>query len=112
VVLTNIIGRRAVHSSRGTNTKAAKADTPAGTAVASPYTIQNLDAAIAHLEVAVAAECRVPVLGAQYWRRRVLQVASTRGIQHGQLRRLQRVLDGLGDEHMNAAFVATTKIAT
>jgi hypothetical protein len=35
------------------------------------------------------------VPGVQYWRRRVLQVASTGGIQDGQLRRLHRVFDAL-----------------
>lgn len=89
------VGRNAACSPRRSATKKANTKTASATRPASPYTIQNLDAAIAHLEVAVAAEHRAPVLGAQYWRRRVLQVASTGGIQGGQLRRLQRVLDAL-----------------
>jgi hypothetical protein len=95
VVVTAEVGRDVSGSPRGNETKTSNIKTASGARTASPYTIQNLDAAIAHLEVAVAAECRAPVLGVQYWRRRVLQVASTGGIQDGQLRRLHRVLDAL-----------------
>jgi hypothetical protein len=90
MVLTAEASRNVSRSPRANETKFTSS-----ARIVSPYATHNLDAAIAHLEVAVAAECREPVLGVKYWRRRVLQVASTGGIQDAQLRRLQQVLVGL-----------------
>lgn len=59
---------------------------------ASPYTIKNLDAAIAHLEHAVRFDCTTPVFGQTYWHARVCQASLTPGITPAQLRRLQRLL--------------------
>lgn len=59
---------------------------------ASPYTIKNLDAAIAHLEQVVRFDCTMPVFGQGYWHARVRQACLTPGITHAQLRRLQRLL--------------------
>ncbi|MFP3554910.1 hypothetical protein SB861_30010 [Paraburkholderia sp. SIMBA_049] len=58
----------------------------------SPYTIKNLDAAIAHLEQAVRFDCTTPVFGQRYWHARVRQACGTPGITSAQLRRLQRLL--------------------
>ena len=59
---------------------------------ASPYTIKNLDAAIAHLEQVVRFDCTTPVFGHGYWHARVRQACLTPGITPAQLRRLQRLL--------------------
>ncbi|TCG09298.1 hypothetical protein BZM27_06375 [Paraburkholderia steynii] len=59
---------------------------------ASPYTIKNLDAAIAHLEQAVRFDRTTPVFGRSYWRARVRQTCLTPGITPAQVRRLQRLL--------------------
>jgi hypothetical protein len=59
---------------------------------ANPYTIKNLDAAIAHLEQAVRLDCTAPVFGQTYWQARVRQASLTPGITPSQLRRLQRLL--------------------
>jgi hypothetical protein len=45
---------------------------------ASPYTIKNLDDAIAHLEVAIAADSAMAIFGHRYWRDRVQKIGSTR----------------------------------
>lgn len=58
----------------------------------SPYTIKNLDAAIAHLEQAVRFDCTTLVFGPCYWHARVRQACGTHGITAVQLRRLQRLL--------------------
>ncbi|MFM0703592.1 hypothetical protein [Paraburkholderia sediminicola] len=63
----------------------------------SPYTIKNLDAAIVHLEITIAAERKTPVLGANYWRSRMQEVRSTPDILPAQLRRLQHLLVRLKD---------------
>lgn len=62
------------------------------TGSASPYTIKNLDAAIAHLEQAIRFDCTTPVFGQSYWHARVRQVCVTPGITPAQLRKLQRLL--------------------
>ncbi|MBK5169458.1 hypothetical protein [Paraburkholderia domus] len=62
---------------------------------ASPYTIKNLDDAIAHLEAAIGADHRKSLFGPRYWYSRVLQVGSTPGIMQAQSRRLKRLLDRL-----------------
>lgn len=59
----------------------------------SPYTIQNLDAAIAHLEVAMNADQGMAIFGQSYWHGRVLELRSTPGIMHAQERRLLLLMD-------------------
>jgi hypothetical protein len=61
----------------------------------SPYTVKNLDGAIAHLEVAIAVDDNIAVFGRRYWLDRVQQIALTPGIMHSQVRRLKRLLDQL-----------------
>jgi len=62
----------------------------------SPYTIQNLDAAIAHLEIAMNADQSMAIFGRSYWHGRVLELRSTPGILHTQERRLLRLMDWFG----------------
>lgn len=62
----------------------------------SPYTIQNLDAAIAHLEIAMNADQTMAIFGQSYWHGRVLELRSTPGIMHAQERRLLRLMDRFG----------------
>jgi hypothetical protein len=64
----------------------------------SPYTVQNLDEAIAHLEAVIAADNHVAVFGRRYWRDRVEQIALTPGILHSQARRLNFLLSRLTAE--------------
>ncbi|CAD6555576.1 hypothetical protein LMG27952_05852 [Paraburkholderia hiiakae] len=59
----------------------------------SPYTVHNLDTAIAHLESAISADKTMEIFGASYWHARVLELRSTPGILHIQERRLQCLLD-------------------
>lgn len=59
----------------------------------SPYTIQNLDAAIAHLEIAMNADQGMAIFGQSYWHGRVLELRSTPGIMHAQERRLLLLMD-------------------
>ena len=66
-------------------------------ASASPYTIKNVDAAIAHLEQVLCVECADSVLGQSYWRARVLQVSRTSGSMQTQWKRLQRLLKLLSE---------------
>jgi hypothetical protein len=63
----------------------------------SPYTIKNPDAAIDHLETAIAADCKTPVPGANYWRNHAQQVRSTPDIVSAQLHRLLHLPDRLED---------------
>jgi hypothetical protein len=69
----------------------------ASLAAVSPYTIKNLDDAIAHLEAAIDADFMKSVFGPLYWYGRVLQVGSTPGIMHTQSCRLQRLLDRIAN---------------
>lgn len=59
----------------------------------SPYTAQNLDAAIAHLERVLSSEAAHSLFGQSYWRGRVVQMSTTRGLMHKQRIRLQRLLN-------------------
>jgi hypothetical protein len=71
---------------------------PKGTsAVQSPYTAQNVDAAIAHLERVLSSEGAHSLFGQTYWRVRVMQVRATSGLMHTQRARLQRLLDLIAD---------------
>jgi hypothetical protein len=65
---------------------------PAGV---SPYTPQNVDIAITHLERILCAEGADSLFGQAYWRGRVLQAYATRGLMRTQQERLQRLLDRL-----------------
>ena len=60
----------------------------------SPYTVHNLDSAIAHLEIAINADKSMAIFGSHYWQGRVLELRCTPGIMHAQERRLQSLLDG------------------
>ncbi len=64
----------------------------ASTSSTSLYTNKNLDAAIAHLELAARFDCKAAVFGKRYWHARVRQACLTTGITPPQLRRLQRLL--------------------
>ncbi|WP_052409492.1 hypothetical protein [Paraburkholderia oxyphila] len=59
----------------------------------SPYTIQNLDDAIAHLEKAIGADKAMAIFGVRYWHQRVHELRSTPGILRDQERRLLCLLD-------------------
>ncbi|MEX3686455.1 hypothetical protein AB3X91_07575 [Paraburkholderia sp. BR14263] len=62
--------------------------------IPSPYTIRNLDAAIAHLERVLCADT-LAIFGPGYWRRKIRQVEATSGLMHSQLRRLQALQERL-----------------
>jgi hypothetical protein len=66
-----------------------------GGAGASPYTPQNVDIAITHLERVLCAEGADSLFAQAYWRGRVLQAYATRGLMQTQQERLQRLLDRL-----------------
>nr|WP_243658517.1 hypothetical protein [Paraburkholderia sp. BL9I2N2] len=61
----------------------------------SPYTPQNLDTAITHLERVLCAEDADSLFAQSYWRGRVLQAYATPGLLRRQRERLQRLLDRL-----------------
>jgi hypothetical protein len=85
-----------------------KTATNAG-AGASPYTPQNLDIAIAHLEQVLCAEGADSLFAQAYWRGRVLQAYATRGLMRTQQERLQRLLDRL--ESAPTDFNPRTQVA-
>jgi hypothetical protein len=66
-----------------------------GVAGASPYTLQNVDIAIKHLERVLCTEGADSLFAQAYWRGRVLQAFATRGLMPAQQERLQRLLDRL-----------------
>lgn len=61
----------------------------------SPYSPQNVDIAITHLERVLYAEGGEALFAPAYRRGRVLQVYATRGLMRTQQERLQRLLDRL-----------------
>lgn len=61
----------------------------------SPYTLQNIDVAINHLERVLCSEGANSLFAQAYWRGRVLQAYATRGLMRTQQERLQRLLDRL-----------------
>ena len=75
-----------------------EAETPkeTGRRALSPYTVHNLDNAIAHLESAINADKSMEIFGSHYWQGRVHELRCTPGIMHAQERRLQSLLDGFG----------------
>jgi hypothetical protein len=74
-----------------------KINTKERAAVQSPYTAQNVDAAIAHLERVLSSEGAHSLFGQTYWRVRVMQVDATQGLMHSQRVRLRRLLDLLAN---------------
>src|ERR1700741_1874208 len=74
-----------------------KATTKKERAVTCPYTAQNIDAAIAHLERVLSSEGAHSLFGQTYWRARVMQANATLGLVHSQRVRLQRLLDLLAN---------------
>ena len=58
-----------------------------GAVGASPYTPQNLDIAITHLERVLCAEGADSLFAQAYWRGRVLQAYATRGLMQTQDRK-------------------------
>ena len=59
----------------------------------SPYTVHNLDAAIAHLEIAMAVDDTMSIFSRRYWRGRVMEIRSTPGILQVQRLRIEHLLD-------------------
>jgi hypothetical protein len=72
-------------------------------AARSPYTAQNVDGAIAHLERVLSLEGAHSLFGRTYWHMRVIQISATPGLPHSHRARLQRVLDLLADVSKAAA---------
>jgi len=70
-----------------------KSSTKGRGTVQSPYTPQNVDAAITHLERVLSSEGAHSLFGQTYWRVRVMQVSATPGLMHSQRVRLQRLSD-------------------
>jgi hypothetical protein len=60
-----------------------------------PYTLQNVDAAIAAIEQVLCAEGADSIFVQAYWRGRALQAYATPGLAPTQRERLQRLLDRL-----------------
>ncbi|SOF01834.1 hypothetical protein SAMN05446635_9950 [Burkholderia sp. OK233] len=58
----------------------------------SPYTLQNVDAAIADIEQVLCAEGADSLFVQAYWRGRALQAYATPGLAPTQRERLQRLL--------------------
>ncbi|PVX61030.1 hypothetical protein [Paraburkholderia unamae] len=89
-------GKRADHEKANREKTETQNRTQAERRPLSPYTIHNLDTAIAHLEVAMNADQSMELFGENYWHSRVLELRSTPGILHAQDRRLQCLLDRFG----------------
>ncbi|WP_250473003.1 hypothetical protein [Caballeronia sp. GAFFF1] len=68
----------------------------------SPYTAHNVDAAIVHLERVLSAEGANSLFGQTYWRKRVQQVSTTRGLQRDQRMRLDRLMKLLASDAREA----------
>ena len=71
----------------------------------SPYTIRNLDAAIAHLERVTAHDNAFTIFGAVYWRMRIYEAQATPGVMHPQLLRLRALLERIDGAYAPAAAV-------
>jgi uncharacterized protein involved in tolerance to divalent cations len=80
-----------------------------GVAGVSPYTPQNVDIAITHLERVLCAEGADSLFAQAYWRGRILQASATRGLMRTQQERLQRLLDRL--ESAPKEFNPRTQVA-
>ncbi|MDR3100059.1 MAG: hypothetical protein LBV73_23710 [Paraburkholderia sp.] len=94
---TNLTTREETSRAEREETNRAREKTESGTEPElrplSPYTIQNLDAAIAHLEFAMNADKEMAIFGQSYWYGRVLELRATPGIMQAQERRLRRLMD-------------------
>ncbi|HKT97960.1 MAG TPA: hypothetical protein VJS30_15725 [Paraburkholderia sp.] len=86
-------GKRAEREENDRARAKTQTQTETGQRPLSPYTIQNLDAAIAHLEIAMNADKAMAIFGQSYWHGRVLELRSTPGILHAQERRLLCLMD-------------------
>lgn len=60
---------------------------------ARPYTVNQLDSAIAHLEQVLNLDGANSLFSKTYWRARVEQAMSTPGVMPSQHARLQRLID-------------------
>jgi hypothetical protein len=80
-----------------------------GGAGVSPYTPQNVDVAITHLERVLCTGGADSLFAQAYWRGRVLQAYTTRELMRGQRERLQRLLDRL--ESAPTEFNPRTQVA-
>lgn len=63
----------------------------------SPYTLQNVEAAINHLENVLNTEGADSLFAQAYWHDRVLQACATPGLIPAQKQRLQRLLDRIAE---------------
>jgi hypothetical protein len=81
----------------------------------SPYTVQNLDAAITHLERVLCDDSLV-IFGATYWRARIREAEATPGLLHVQRQRLHVLLErfpgGPPDTAANTAPAARHEVRT
>ncbi len=68
---------------------------------ASPYSPQNVDFAIKHLERVVRAQDSKVIFAQTYWRGRILEVLTTLGLVQTQQERLHRLLDCLTSDAVN-----------
>lgn len=82
-------------------------------ASASPYTLENVDAAIAQIEQVLCAEGADSLFVQAYWRGRALQACATPGLAPTQRERLQRLLDHVptGSKISNACSSSPEKRA-
>ncbi|HKR46611.1 MAG TPA: hypothetical protein VJU59_44295, partial [Paraburkholderia sp.] len=67
----------------------------------SPYTVQNLDAAITHLERVLCGDS-LTIFGVAYWRARIRQIEATPALLHTQLCRLRLLQERLPDAPSDA----------
>lgn len=65
------------------------------TVAISPYTLQNIDVAITHLEKILCAEGADSLFAQAYWRGRILEAYATPWLMLSQRQRLQRLLEQL-----------------
>jgi hypothetical protein len=63
----------------------------------SPYTLQNVEAAIIHLENVLNMEGADSLFAQAYWRDRLLQACATPGLIPAQKQRLERLLDRIAE---------------
>jgi hypothetical protein len=61
----------------------------------SPYTLQNIESAIVHLEQVFSEDGADWLFSRTYWHQRVLQALATPGLVPVQAERLQRLLDSI-----------------
>ena len=59
----------------------------------SPYTFRDIDAAISHLETVLDSGGARSLFSPTYWRERILQASTTKGLNPKQQQRLHRLLE-------------------